>query len=124
MCGSTRFAKEIRDFTKKLKDLGVHVYEPYLYSALGGNWEQIAEFDKKFVALGLTHDHFYKIRMADVVFVFNKDGYVGNSTTLEIGYSVALNKPIFALSELEEEICRRVLFREIVSTPEALAKFL
>jgi len=104
--------------------LGVHVYEPYLYSALGGNWEQIAEFDKKFVALGLTHDHFYKIRMADVVFVFNKDGYVGNSTTLEIGYSVALNKPIFALSELEEEICRRVLFREIVSTPEALAKFL
>lgn len=76
---------------------------------------------KKFVALGLTHDHFYKIQMADVVFVYNKDGYVGNSTTLEIGYAVASGKPIYALTS-DEELCRHVLFREIISSPEELVK--
>jgi len=124
ICGSTQFAKEIREFTKKLKELGVYVYEPHLYSALGGKWDEIADFDKKFVALGLTHDHFYKIRMADVVFVYNKDGYAGVSTTLEIGYAVGLDKPIFAFSGSDEEICRLSLFREIVSTPEDLVKYL
>jgi len=124
ICGSARFAEGIRDFAKKLKELGVYVYEPHLYRASGGNWEQIAEFDKKFVALGLTHDHFYKIRMADVAFVYNQDGYIGNSTILEIGYAAALNKPLFTLSEVDDEICRRVLFREPASTPEGLLKLL
>lgn len=124
ICGSGRFFDGIRDFAKKLKKLGVYVYEPNLYTPSGGKWKEIAEFDKKFVALGLTHDHFYKIRMADVVFVFNKNGYIGNSTRLEIGYAAALNKPIFTLSNLDEEICSRVLFRECVSTPEELVKLL
>jgi len=73
------------------------------------------------VALGLTHDHFYKIKMADVVFVYNKDGYSGVSTTLEIGSAVVLNKPIYALSN-DDEVCRNVLFREVIKTPEELIK--
>lgn len=59
--------------------------------------------------------------MADVVFVFNKNGYAGNSTTLEIGYAVALGKPIYALNA-DEELCRHVLFREFISSPAKLAK--
>lgn len=60
--------------------------------------------------------------MADVVYVFNKDGYSGNSTTLEIGYAVALGKTIYALSGDDEELCRNVLFRDIVSSAEGLIK--
>jgi len=74
ICGSTRFAPEIREFARKLKELGITVFEPHLYRAAGGVWEEIKDFDKKFVALGLTHDHFYKIRMADVVYIYNKGG--------------------------------------------------
>lgn len=59
--------------------------------------------------------------MADIVFVYNKDGYCDNSTTLEIGYAVAANKPLYALSA-DDELCRHVLFREIIQTPEELAK--
>lgn len=121
MCGSRRFKPEIREFAKRLKKLGVVVYEPYLHSGQD-EWAKLSDDYKKFVALGLTHDHFYKIQMADVVFVFNKDGYAGNSTTLEIGYAVALGKPIYALSGDDEELCRRVLFREIISSPTELAK--
>jgi len=124
LCGSNRFAPEMREFAQKLKTLGVVVFEPHLYRASGGVWEEIKEFDKKFVALGLTHDHFYKMRMADVVYVYNKDGYSGVSVSMEIGYAVALNKPIYGFSEKDEEICRQVLFSAIVKTPEDLINYL
>lgn len=124
ICGSSRFAPEMREFANKLKEQGAVVYEPHLYRAAGGVWSEIKEFDRQFVAMGLTHDHFYKMRMADVVYVMNKDGYAGVSTTMEIGYAVALNKPIYAFEEADEEPCRKVLFSKIVKTPEELTKFL
>ncbi len=118
ICGSRRFKPEIREFAKRLKEFGVVVYEPHLHSGQE-EWASLSDSYKKFVALGLTHDHFYKIQMADVVFIFNKNGYAGNSTTLEIGYAVALGKPIYALSS-DEELCRYVLIREIINNPEDL----
>jgi len=120
ICGSRRFKPEMREFGKRLNELGAVVFEPYLHSGQD-EWQKLTDDYKKFVALGLTHDHFYKIRTADVVFVYNKDGYSGNSTTLEIGYAVAVNKPLYALSA-DEELCRHVLFREIIQTPEELVK--
>lgn len=119
ICGSRRFKPEIRKFAKDLKKLGVAVYEPYLHSGKE-EWEKLSDTYKQYVALGLTHDHFYKIKMADVVFIYNKDGYSGNSTTLELGYAVALGKPIYALSDQDEELCRRVLMRGFINTPKQL----
>ena len=120
ICGSRRFKPEIREFAKKLKELGAVVYEPYLHQGQD-EWARLSDDYKKFVALGLTHDHFYKIKIADVVFVYNKDSYSGCSSTLEIGYAVALGKPIYALSS-DEELSRHILFREIIQIPEELAK--
>lgn len=117
ICGSRRFRPEIREFARVLKEKGVIVYEPYLHSGQD-EWEKLPGEYKNFVALGLTHDHFYKIQMGDVVFVFNKGGYAGNSTTLEIGYAVALGKPIYAYSGDSAELCRHVLFRAVISSPE------
>ncbi|HRN96197.1 MAG TPA: nucleoside 2-deoxyribosyltransferase [Candidatus Levybacteria bacterium] len=122
LCGSRRYKKEMRKFGKDLKDLGVIVYEPYLHSGQD-EWKALSQEYRNFIALGLTHDHFYKIKMADVVFIFNKDGYVGNSTTLEIGYAMALGKPIYALSE-DEELCRNVLFRKIITDTKELVGYL
>ncbi len=124
VCGSSRFASEIGEFSKKLKDLGVVVFEPHLYRASGGVWSEIKDFDKKFVALGLVHDHFYKMRMADVVYVYNQDGYAGVSTNMEIGYAVALNKPIYAYEEADSEPCRKCVFSGVVKTPEDLLDYL
>lgn len=121
ICGSRRYKPEIIEFAKELQKLGVVVFAPYLHEGKD-EWEKLSDQYKKFVALGLTHDHFYKIQMADVVFVFNKDGYAGNSTTLEIGYAVALGKPIYALANDDEELCRRVLVREVVASPSELVE--
>lgn len=121
-CGSSRFVKEARLFAKKLEKSGAIVVLPHYYQASGGDWSRIHKFDKKFVAMGLTHDHFSKIRNADVVFVFNKDGYAGPSTTMEIGYAVALSKSVYALSEKDPELCRHILFCGITKTPKQLIK--
>tara|TARA_B100000745_G_C20151207_1_gene394676 strand:+ start:1961 stop:2353 length:393 start_codon:yes stop_codon:yes gene_type:complete len=120
ICGSGRFKEEAKDFGEKLKKLGAEVYMPHFYREPQEHWDSLSELDRTCIALGLTHDHFYKIKMADTVFVYNKNGYVGNSTTLEIGYAVALGKPIYALSEDSDEVCRNVLIRDIISSPEAL----
>ena len=121
ICGSKRFKPEERKFAAKLRDLGVTVYDPYFHSG-EKEWEGLSEAYKGFIALGLTHDHFYKIKMADIVFIFNKDGYVGVSTTLELGYAMALGKPIYALSDKDTELCRKVLIRGILKTPKELLK--
>lgn len=121
LCGSHRFKPEMKEFGEKLKELGVVVFEPYLHSTQE-DWNNLSDDYKRFVALGLTYDHFQKIKQADIVFIFNKDGYSGNSVTLEIGCAVALGKTIYALSSEDPELCRHVLFREIIKTPEELIK--
>jgi len=121
ICGSSRFKPEMRKFAKKLKELGIVVYEPYLHRGKD-EWNNMSESYKELVSAGLTFDHFYKIKMADVVFVFNKGGYSGVSTTLEMGCAVALGKPIYALSKDKDELCRQVLIREIIKTPKELIK--
>ena len=123
ICGSNKFAKEAMAFGKALEKLGVTVYMPHFYSASHlGDWNRVNDFDKKFLALGLTHDHFYKIRMGDVILIFNKNGYAGNSTTLEIGYALASDKPIYAISDKDEELRRQILFQGITKTPQELFK--
>lgn len=123
LCGSRRFKKEIRKIGKYLKDNGVVVYEPHLHEGKD-EWSNLSKEYKDFVALGLTYDHFQKIKMADVVYIVNKDGYSGVSTTLELGYAVALGKTIYALSDKDDELCRKVLFKDIVKTPQQLLKLL
>lgn len=121
ICGSKRFKPEIIKFAKELTKLGVVVHAPFLHKGKD-DWEKLSKQYKKFVALGLTLDHFYKIKMADVVYIYNKNGYSGVSTTMEIGCAVGLGKPIYALSNKDEELCRLVLFKEIVKTPKELIK--
>jgi len=121
ICGSKRFKPEIRKFARELKELGVLVFEPFLHEGKV-EWKGLSDEYKNFVVMGLTYGHFEKIRMADVVFLYNKDGYCGNSCTLEIGFATALSKPIYVYSDVEVELTRKVLFRETVKTPKQLFK--
>lgn len=119
ICGSRRFKPEIRRFAQKLRGKGVIVYEPHLTNF---DWDKLPQDSSEYIALGLTHDHFYKVKMADVVFLYNPNGYCGNSVTLELGCAAALGKPIYALSNKDQELCRKVLIREVVKTPRELIK--
>lgn len=124
ICSSNKFAKECMLFAKKLRALGVVVYEPHFYSYHHGALDEVNPVQRRFLAMGLTHDHFYKIRKADAVLIFNKGGYIGTSVTLELGYAVALGKSIYAISDKESEVCREILFDAYTPTPAAVAKLL
>ena len=118
ICGSRKFRQEILDFVAQLKALGVIVYAPHFESD-HKDWDKLSKDYQHFIAMGLTYDHIQKIRMADVVFIYNKDGYSGVSVTLEIGCAVALNKPIYALAD-DPEVCRQVLFQSVITSAEEL----
>ncbi len=118
ICGSRRYKKGIKAFASKLKKAGIVVYEPILNTDRKIN--ELPDHLKYYSFLGLTHHQFDAIRKADVVFVFNKDGYMGNSTTLELGFAVALAKPIYALEEDKTEPCRNILIDKVVKTPRKL----
>ena len=120
ICGSRRFKKEILEFAAKLRRTGVIVYLPFLNTDKKIN--ELPKNFKNFAFTGLTLHHFSLIRKADTVFIYNKGGYIGTSTTLEIGFAAALSKPIYILSEKDDDSCRRVLYDEIVKTPTALIK--
>jgi len=120
ICGSRRYKKEIRRFAAQLKKAGIIVYEPILNDDPKIN--KLPTHFKKLAFLGLTHHQFDFIRKADVVFFYNKNGYLGNSSTLELGFATALGEPIYALNEDRDEPCRNVLFDEIVKTPKELIK--
>lgn len=120
ICGSRRYKKEIREFANKLKRAGIVVYEPILNDDSKIN--ELPDHFKRFSFLGLTHHQFGFIRKGDVIYFYNKDGYLGNSGTLELGFAEALGKPIYALTEDKDEPCRNALFDKIIKTPEDLIK--
>jgi nucleoside 2-deoxyribosyltransferase len=123
ICGSRRFKPGIRSFAAELKNAGVVVYEPFLHSGVD-EWDRLSDDYKRFVALGLTLDHFYKIKMADVVFIYNQEGYAGPSTTLELGCAVALGKTVYAFSDKDPEICRTVLIHGFFDNAQDFLKAL
>lgn len=82
---------------------------------------------------GKVYDHlFRKVRVADVCFIFNKNGYIGANTSGELFAAAALGKTIYALDDrtlmgsyphdLYEEPSPRKLVHEVIPTPEELLK--
>jgi len=46
--------------------------------------------------------HLERMDRAEVIFVFNKGGYVGHSVVMELGYAYARRKPIYVLAPLSD----------------------
>lgn len=120
ICGSRRYKDEAREFAAKLRAKGIVVFEPFFN--MNRQIDTLAPDLKKYAFLGLTWHHLEFIRKADVVFIFNKDGYMGNSSTMELGAAAAFGKPVYALEEDKTEACRTVLIDEVISTPQELFK--
>jgi len=133
ICGSQRYKDDIKRFAERLRKLGVPiVFEPnfdrqrkkFLISEEKYRLQSKSYRDR---VPAMVHEHFDRIRKADVCYIYNKDGYLGVNTTLELGFAHGKNMIIYAL-ELEKavekggEICRDILFTEIIETPEELIK--
>lgn len=118
LCGSGRHREAIHSTGKSLQDRGVVVLVPPLHQ-IGKLVEGRPEECRELAWKGATFAHLNRILKADVVYVVNPDGYVGASTTLELGYAVALGKLVVAMQPDEAEPARNVLFDIILELSDA-----
>lgn len=131
------FIRELRALSGKQ---GLHpvVFDPE-FEERPDNFENQHEKERmksdsyRVAVAGKVYDHlFRKVRVADVCFIFNKDGYLGANTNGELFAAAALGKTIYALhpktlmghypKDLYEEPSSRKLIHEIVETPKELLK--
>lgn len=133
ICGSQRYKEEIQEFARELRRLGCPVvFEPNFVRQRGKmlHKEESARLRVKSYrerVPAMVHEHFDRIRKSDVCYIYNKGGYLGVNTTLELGFAHGLNRIIYALEaekpiEFGGEVCRDILFTEIIATPEDLIK--
>ncbi len=98
--GSSRFCSEMAVFMWDLEKRGVIALGLHLLPGwYTGNVDHQAEAEG--VAAEMDELHLRKIDMADVVFIFNQDGYIGESTAKEIEYAIATGKEIKYLESLK-----------------------
>ena len=133
ICGSQRYKEEIKTFAERLRKLGIPVvFEPNFEKQ---RKKMLTKAEKERLKVksyrdrvpAMVHEHFDRIRKADVCYIYNKKGYLGINTTLELGFAHGKNMVIYALepekpTEDGGEICRDILFTEIIDTPEELVK--
>jgi hypothetical protein len=84
LCGSLRFAAELRAANRELTLAGAIVVAP---TEAGGGLT-----DEQKAALGALH--LRKIDLADRVLVVNPGGYVGESTSREVAHARATGTPV------------------------------
>ena len=104
LCGSSRFTAEMAVMGWGFeKDgyivLGLHLL-PAWYDGVSADHQAEAEGVKE----RMDELHLCKIDLADKVFVFNLDGYIGNSCRREIAYAEAHGKPVMYLEPIEEAV--------------------
>ncbi len=124
VCASKKYKDEVAQFCDKLRKLGVLVFEPSISKPIFENQQFDTEHLTKVIFKGLTLEHFDWIRKADVCYIFNKNGYVGTSVSLEMGYATALGKPIFALEPKTGDPCRDSLIDKVIPSAQELVKIL
>jgi len=88
LCGSTKFKDEFLEVTEAFTLRGWIVLTVGFFS----HADKVPIADQ--VKCMLDELHLYKIDLADLVLVINKDGYIGESTASEIAYAEASGKAI------------------------------
>jgi len=97
-CGSTRFAEKFNEEAIRFTLDGWIVLRPEVvqYSSDGD-----PQHSDPITKLRLDVLHFAKIDLADLVYVINVGGYIGESTSREIQHSMMIGKPIEYLEAIE-----------------------
>lgn len=144
-CSSQRFSSELRKFIADLRKVAAKkkqhlvILEPNFgdlenkFSKTAHEKDRLTDKQYRAEVAGKVYDHlFRKVRIADVCFIFNKDGYLGVNTTGELFAAAMAGKFCYALDpralmghyphNLYEEPSAHKLIHEVISTPEELLK--
>lgn len=115
---SIRFSRQYQIWAEQLVAAGIDVYVP-AKEVDEAKWSVLSQQAKRSLQRKLIDAHHKEIDQADVMFVFNLDGYAGNSVTLEIGYALGRGKPVYALLP-DAELGRDVVYSGYCKTVDEL----
>lgn len=107
ICGSFKFFREMGEAAQFLKKQGFNVYMPEpSHIRHGHKPEELKEkYDeetlKKWEGEG-AFIHLGNIRKSDAVYIYNQGSYLGPAVTVEIGFALALKKPIYAKAKVKD----------------------
>ena len=93
--GSTKFKEDFLKYNKFFTLNNAIVLMPGVF---GHSGDHITDEQKK--ELDILHKH--KIAKSDLVFIIDKNGYIGPSTREEIGFAKALGIEIAYMSDIEK----------------------
>src|SRR3972149_66894 len=141
-CSSQRFAKELHQFMDELsglaKERGIRLTILHPEFAMDQHQlhhlpekERLAHPIYRAEVVARVSDHlFRKVKVADVCFVYNKDGYIGVNVAGELFAAAVLGKMIYSLEgktlmghyphDLYEEPSVKNLVHETIATPADL----
>src|SRR3990167_10493121 len=106
-CGSFKFYNAMEKAAANLRKLGFKVIVPQPSHIRHGH--KPAELKNKYDLETLTQwegegafSHLENIKKSDIVYIFNKNSYLGPAVTVEIGFALALKKTILSYSEVSD----------------------
>jgi NTP pyrophosphatase (non-canonical NTP hydrolase) len=93
----------IKNAIEEFERLGVEVLSPKISRIMNpGEPFPILETDDSADPETLERRHLAAIEKADVLYLYNPDGYLGDSAKMELGWALALGKPIFRAAAIED----------------------
>jgi nucleoside 2-deoxyribosyltransferase len=116
LCGSFRFYQKMNNVEGFLVKNGVRCIKPvpYPYEDPG------KDRNRKEEEIG-TKDHIENVKRADIIYVVDKDGYVGRSTSVEIGVAYGLGRKIYAMKRIKDAAVD-ILVDEVLSPEELISR--
>lgn len=93
LCGSGKFKSIFKDVEIKLSLEGNLVFSPFIF-----NFPDTSILTPEIHEI-LDKVHREKINISDIIYIINKDGYIGNDTNEEIEYARSIGKKIMYLEE-------------------------
>lgn len=139
-CSSQRFRPELLEFIKEFRELVRKNQKPFMilepdFDELPKEFLEASEKERlkkeeyrKQLIWDASNHLFQRVKIADIVFIFNKNGYVGVNTSGELFAASVLDKKIYALEkkvmmghypdDLYEEPFVSFLIWDVAPTPQ------
>lgn len=113
-----RHMADIQDTVHTLVEMGVEVLSPADPRVV----DEFGEFlfvasDRLRSIRGVQSRHLLALHEADFLWMVNPDGYIGQSASMELGFAVAIGKPIFSDTAPND-----LTLRQYVTTVSALGE--
>jgi len=116
LCGSFKFYQEMNKVEEILVKNGIKCLKPIPFPHKDPRKSRTREEEE----IG-TKEHIENVKQADIIYVVNKDGYVGRSTSVEIGVAYGLGKEIYVMEQIKDSAVD-ILVDEVLSPEELISR--